>query len=148
MTAQPGCFTGAGCPRTTSVPTSTGRIDETVSALGIARAGGLVDRVEDIVVRLQREMFVCGAHLATGRGQSITSFRPGVSRVTPEMTEQAEREIDELTDEHPLPQEFILPGGRPARPASISLVRRPAGRAASGHHGSARAPARSRDSSG
>jgi len=98
-----------------------GTIDEAVSALGIARAGGLVDRVEEIVVRLQREMFVCGAHLATAEDNQ-SKLQPGVSRVMPEMTAQAEREIDELTTEHPLPQEFILPGGTPGS-AGLDLAR-------------------------
>ena len=86
-----------------------GTIDETVSALGVARAGGLVKRVEDIVIRLQREMFVAGAHLATAESNQ-SKLQAGVSRVTPDMTEQAERDVDQLTAEHPLPQEFILPG--------------------------------------
>jgi cob(I)alamin adenosyltransferase len=86
-----------------------GTLDETVSALGVARAGGLVDRVETIVVRLQREMFVVGAQLATAE-ENQSKLEPGVSKVTPEMTAQAEREIDALTTEHPLPAEFILPG--------------------------------------
>ena len=72
-----------------------GTIDETVSALGIARAGGLVERVEDIVVRLQREMFVAGAHLATAESNQ-SKLKAGVSRVTSEMTEQAERDVDRL----------------------------------------------------
>lgn len=86
-----------------------GTLDETVSALGIARAAGLVPRVEDIVVRLQREMFVVGAQLAT-LDENQARLEQGISKVTPAMTEQAEREIDALLDEHPLPNEFILPG--------------------------------------
>ncbi|MEA2476968.1 MAG: cob(I)alamin adenosyltransferase [Actinomycetota bacterium] len=86
-----------------------GTLDETVSALGVARAGGLVDRVEEIVVRLQREMFVVGAQLATAP-ENQTKLEVGVSKITPDMTEAAEREIDALVAEHPLPDEFILPG--------------------------------------
>lgn len=86
-----------------------GTIDETVAALGISRAGGLSKKVEEIVIRLQREMFVVGAHLATAP-ENQAKLKPGVSKLTTEMTERLEREIDELTGEHPLPQEFILPG--------------------------------------
>lgn len=86
-----------------------GTVDETVSALGVARAAGLVDRVESIVVRLQREMFVVGAHLATA-AENLHKLQPGISKVTASMTSALEAEIDELTGEHPLPQEFILPG--------------------------------------
>jgi cob(I)alamin adenosyltransferase len=86
-----------------------GTIDEAVSALGIARAAGMVEPVEQIVVRLQREMFVVGAQLATAE-ENQGRLTPGVSRVTPEMTAQVEADIDELVAEHPLPKEFILPG--------------------------------------
>ena len=86
-----------------------GTLDEVVSALGVARAGGLVERVEAIVVRLQREMFVVGAQLATSE-KNQSKLETGVSKVTPEMTTMAEGDIDALIAEHPLPQEFVLPG--------------------------------------
>ena len=103
-----------------------GTLDETVSVLGLARAAGLVERVEEIVVRLQREMFVAGAQLATSR-ENQTKLQEGVSKVTPSMTEQAERDIDALLEEHPLPQEFILPGallGSAGLDVARSVVRR------------------------
>lgn len=86
-----------------------GTLDEVVSALGIARAGGLVERVETIAVRLQREMFIVGAQLATTE-KNQSKLEEGVSRVTPDMTGRAETDIDSLIEEHPLPQEFVLPG--------------------------------------
>jgi cob(I)alamin adenosyltransferase len=98
-----------------------GTLDEVVSALGIARAAGLVDRVEAIVVRIQRQMFVVGAQLAT-QEENQDKLTPGVSRVTPEMTAEAEAEIDSLVDEHPLPDEFILPG-ETAGSAGLDLAR-------------------------
>lgn len=98
-----------------------GTLDETVSALGVARAGGLVPRVEEIVVRLQREMFVAGAELATA-DENRGKLQPDVSKVTPEMTQRAEADIDALIAEHPLPQEFILPG-ETAGSAGLDLAR-------------------------
>lgn len=86
-----------------------GTLDETVSALGLARAAGLVATVEEIVVRVQRELFVVGAQLATAE-ENQARLEAGVSKVTPQMTAQAEADIDALVTEHPLPQEFILPG--------------------------------------
>jgi cob(I)alamin adenosyltransferase len=103
-----------------------GTLDETVSALGLARAAGLVGRVEEIVVRLQREMFVAGAQLATSPDNQ-SKLQDGVSRVTSAMTEQAERDIDELLATHPLPQEFVLPGallGSAGLDTARSVVRR------------------------
>jgi cob(I)alamin adenosyltransferase len=98
-----------------------GTLDETVSALGVARAGGLSETVTAIVVRVQREMFVAGAQLATSE-ENQTKLQDGVSRVTPAMTEQAERDIDALLEEHPLPQEFVLPG-ETAGSAGLDLAR-------------------------
>lgn len=103
-----------------------GTLDEVVSALGVARASGLVARVEEVVLRLQREMFVAGAELATAE-ENQRKLQPGVSRVTEEMTQRAESDIDALIEEHPLAQEFILPGGTPGAAAldlSRSILRR------------------------
>ena len=86
-----------------------GTLDETVSALGLARAAGLTERIQAIVIRIQREMFLVGAQLATS-SDNQEKLQEGVSKVSPSMTRQAEEDIDSLLEEHPLPQEFILPG--------------------------------------
>lgn len=98
-----------------------GTLDETVAALGLARAAGLVPAVDEITVRLQREMFVVGAQLATAE-ENQTKLTDGVSRVTPDMTEQAEHDIDRLLEAHPLSDEFILPG-ETAGAAGLDLAR-------------------------
>lgn len=98
-----------------------GTLDEAVAALGVARASGLDARVEEVVVRVQREMFVVGAQLATAPDNQ-DRLEPGVSRVTPDMAARAEGEIDAMEAEHPLPQEFVLPG-RSAGAAALDLAR-------------------------
>ncbi|HEX2051846.1 MAG TPA: cob(I)yrinic acid a,c-diamide adenosyltransferase [Actinomycetota bacterium] len=98
-----------------------GTLDEAVAALGVARAYGLDARVEDVVVRVQREMFVVGAQLATAL-ENQDRLEPGVSKVTPDMAAAAERDIDALLAEHPLPQEFVLPG-RSAGAAALDVAR-------------------------
>lgn len=103
-----------------------GTLDEAVAALGLARAAGLVAGVKDIVLRLQREMFVVGAQLATA-SENQTKLEEGVSKVTPSMTAQAEADIDALVAEHPLPNEFVLPGettGAAGLDLARSIVRR------------------------
>jgi len=92
-----------------------GTTDEAVSALGLARAaiGAVTDRTEarldELVVRLQRELFVVGAELAThvDRRDRLTD---GTTRVTSEMVAALEREIDELETFVEQPKEFVLPG--------------------------------------
>ncbi|MDP9234390.1 MAG: cob(I)yrinic acid a,c-diamide adenosyltransferase [Actinomycetota bacterium] len=103
-----------------------GTLDETVSALGLARAGGLAPRVEEIVIRIQREMFIVGAQLATSQ-ENQGKLQEGISKVSPDMALQAEQEIDELIEQHPLPNEFILPGetmGSAGLDVARSTVRR------------------------
>ena len=92
-----------------------GTTDEAVSALGLARAaiGSQTDRTEvrlaDLCLRLQRELFVVGAELAThvDRRDRLTD---GTSRVTAAMVEALESEIDELEAAVEQPKEFVLPG--------------------------------------
>lgn len=99
-----------------------GTVDEAVSALGLARAD-LADETtwHDAVLRIQRELFVVGAQLATATDH-WSQLSDGVSRVTPDMTTRLESAIDELTGAYPLPKEFTVPGGRPAG-AAIDLAR-------------------------
>jgi cob(I)alamin adenosyltransferase len=86
-----------------------GTTDETVSALGLARAALGEGELSELIVRLQRELFVVGAELATHveKRQKLTD---GVTRVTAEMTTALEHEIDALEAKHPMPVEFVLPG--------------------------------------
>jgi cob(I)alamin adenosyltransferase len=92
-----------------------GTTDEAVSALGLARAaiGSATDRTEarlaDLALRIQRELFVVGAELAThvDRRERLID---GTSRVTDEMVAALERDIDELEALVDQPKEFVLPG--------------------------------------
>ena len=92
-----------------------GTTDEAVSALGLARAaiGAQHDptevRLAELILRLQRELFVVGAELATHvdrRDRLIDA----VSRVTAEMVSALEGEIDSLEELASQPKEFVLPG--------------------------------------
>ena len=99
-----------------------GTVDEACSALGLARAQ-LIDEPEwhDRVLAAQREMFVLGAQLAT-HTDHWSQLTDRVSRIVPDMIDAMETAIDELTDAQPLPEEFVVPGQRPAG-AAIDLAR-------------------------
>jgi cob(I)alamin adenosyltransferase len=92
-----------------------GTTDEAVSALGLARAalGNATDRTEallqSLTTRLQRELFVVGAELATHVDRR-SKLKPGETLVTAQMVSALEAEIDSLEASHPLPAEFVLPG--------------------------------------
>ena len=86
-----------------------GTTDEAVAALGLARALSDTEPLKDVILRLQRELFVVGADLATNPRER-SKLKAGVSLVTKEMVQGLEQLIDGLVEEHPLPEEFIVPG--------------------------------------
>jgi len=92
-----------------------GTTDEAVSALGLARAaiGAVTDRTEaelsKLCLRLQRELFVVGAELATHTEKRV-KLKDGTTRVTAEMVTWLEGEIDAIEAGHEMPAEFVLPG--------------------------------------
>lgn len=98
-----------------------GTVDETVSALGLARAALPPGEWHDAVLAVQRDLFVVGAQLAT-HVDHWPKLVEGVSLTTPAMVTDLETRIDGLTDRHPLPQEFVVPGGSQAG-AAIDLAR-------------------------
>jgi cob(I)alamin adenosyltransferase len=90
-----------------------GSIDEANSALGVARA---LCKAEDqaelhqTILSLQRELFVAGAELATAP-QASDRLEDGVSRITAEMVDALEPEIDRYMNRVDLPPHFVIPGG-------------------------------------
>lgn len=101
-----------------------GTVDETCSALGLARAD-LTDpaqiHLHDLVLRIQRELFVVGAQLAT-LPEHWEQLTAGVSRVDDAMVDALDELIDSSVARHPLPQRFVVPGGTRAA-AALDLAR-------------------------
>ena len=92
-------------------PEAYGSIDEAGSALGLARAAA--ERDSELfadILRIQNELFVAGAELATAP-EASERLEDGVSRVTPDMVERLERDIDRYMDRVDLPPKFVIPGG-------------------------------------
>ena len=86
-----------------------GTIDEAVSSLGIARNLVTKDRVKEIILRVQRELFAINTELATkpeDYDRLATSFTP----ITDKMANGLEEIIDELEAEIEMPKSFIIPG--------------------------------------
>src|SRR5262245_16446818 len=81
-----------------------GDVDELNSLLGIARAG-LVDRqLDDALGKIQNELFIVGADLASPMTQAVP-------RIDQDRVSEMERLIDSLLEELEPLREFILPGG-------------------------------------
>ncbi|MDQ2676117.1 MAG: cob(I)yrinic acid a,c-diamide adenosyltransferase [Actinomycetota bacterium] len=99
-----------------------GTLDEANAALGLARshAGDDAGLAADIL-RLQDELFVAGAELATSP-EAADRLEDGVSRITPEMAAELEPLIDKYMDQVDLPPNFVLPGGT-ALSAYLDLAR-------------------------
>jgi cob(I)alamin adenosyltransferase len=86
-----------------------GAVDEVVAHLGLARAMADNPVLHGLLLEVQRGLFVVGADLATNPDQR-GKLQEGVSLVTFDMVAGLERAIDEVVAEHPLPQEFVVPG--------------------------------------
>lgn len=84
-----------------------GTVDELNSVLGVVLAAGISADVEAVVQRIQSELFVVGADLAT----PLDAEAKWLTRVIPEMTQRLEQEIDEWENQLPPLKNFILPGG-------------------------------------
>jgi cob(I)alamin adenosyltransferase len=117
-----GLFHGGRVGKDAPGPAAYGDVDEAVSALGVARA--LTDagsELQALLLRLQRELFVVGAELATEPAKR-DRLEAGVSRVTPEMVAALEPVIDDVTSRFDPPQEFVVPGENPCA-AALDLAR-------------------------
>ena len=106
-----GLWYGGRVPKHGGRPEAYGSVDEAASALGLARAaadsGG--ELYADIL-RVQNELFVAGAELATAP-EAAGRLEAGVSKVTPEMVERLESDIDRYMERVDLPPKFVIPGG-------------------------------------
>ena len=92
-------------------PEAYGSVDEAASALGLARAGA--DRGGELhgdILRIQNELFVAGAELATA-SEAAGRLEEGVSKITPDMVERLESDIDRYMERVQLPPKFTIPGG-------------------------------------
>ena len=65
--------------------------------------------LDELLIRLQRELFVVGAELATAPDRRA-KLAPGVSRTTDEMVVALEPIIDDITERFDAPTEFVVPG--------------------------------------
>ncbi|MGH2406746.1 MAG: cob(I)yrinic acid a,c-diamide adenosyltransferase [Candidatus Limnocylindrales bacterium] len=125
-------FGGSRIGKDDSRTEAYGTIDETVAALGLARAE-LIDasgkaeqasaaaRLAAIVLRFQRELFVVGAELASNP-EAHARLEDGRTRVSEAMLVGLEATLRELEDGLVMPNEFVVPGETRAS-AAIELAR-------------------------
>jgi cob(I)alamin adenosyltransferase len=89
-----------------------GSLDEACSQLGLARAlcGEEDGRLAADILRLQDDLFIAGAELATAP-EASDRLEDGVSRVTEPMVGEIEERIDHYMAQVELPPKFVIPGG-------------------------------------
>jgi cob(I)alamin adenosyltransferase len=103
---------GGRVPKHHARTSAYGTLDEACSALGVARAlcgPGEAELAADIL-RLQDDLFVAGAELATAP-QAAERLEDGVSRTTEAMVAELEEGIDRYMAQVELPPKFVIPGG-------------------------------------
>ncbi len=96
-----------------SRPDTYGTLDEANSALGLARAFCQKETVRELLFDIQRKLFIVGEEIATDVGKIHLLKR----RITNEMVEDIEKQIEELEEIVTLPQRFIIPGDTPSSSA-------------------------------
>lgn len=118
-----GLFYGGRVPKDATGPAAYGTVDETVSALGVARAIAKesAPALAEQILSLQRTLFIVGAELATDPANHH-KLEPGVSRVTDELIAELETLIDEIVDARGLPTTFVVPGETPLA-AALDMAR-------------------------
>jgi cob(I)alamin adenosyltransferase len=106
-----GLWYGGRVPKFSGRPEAYGSVDEAAAALGLCRAAAErgSELYEDIL-RVQNELFVAGAELATAP-EAAGRLEPEVSKVTTEMVARLESDIDRYMDRVDLPPKFVIPGG-------------------------------------
>ena len=105
-----------------------GTIDEAVAALGMARAAcqgadpaSPVGRIGGTILRIQRQLFVAAAELATNPDAWDRQV-DGVTRVSASMVAEMDTALQELEATIIMPHEFVVPG-ETALSAALELAR-------------------------
>jgi cob(I)alamin adenosyltransferase len=103
---------GGRVPKTDARTEAYGSIDEAGAALGVARSlcGPADAELASDLLRLQRELFVSGAELATAP-EAEGRLEDEVSRITDSMVDALEPLIDRYMDRVDLPPQFVIAGG-------------------------------------
>lgn len=122
-----GLFHGGRVSKADAIVEAYGAVDELVAVLGVARAGCDDAELADLLLTLQRELFVVGADLAT-HPERRDKLEDGVSRVTAAMATGLEALIDAELEARPLRPVFLVPGSTPTE-AAIDHARTVARRA-------------------
>jgi cob(I)alamin adenosyltransferase len=98
-----------------------GTIDEAVAAIGLARALTRRQAIQNMLLDVQKDLFVLAGELATPP-EAHERLAQKYPVVTDSDVQRLEGLIDDLEQTVPMPKEFVIPGDSPAS-AAIHLAR-------------------------
>jgi cob(I)alamin adenosyltransferase len=101
---------GSRVPKTHPLVAAFGAVDELNATVGLARAAGLPPATDDVLRRVQNELFDVGADLCV----PVRDDTAGRLRVTEEQVAALEADIDRVNARLPELRSFVLPGGTEA----------------------------------
>ena len=105
-----GLLYGGRVRKDDAVIEANGAVDEAQAALGLIRAEAEPgSELDDLVISLERELYVLMAELATAPANRH-KLTPGVTMVTEDMVTEVARRTDGLGDRYTMPSEFVVPG--------------------------------------
>ena len=121
-----GCSTAAGSRRPTRPPKPTAAWTRRWPRSGWPGPESTDPELSALILRLQRELFVVGADLATNPRERV-KLKAEVPWYPLGWSTPSRAMIDAAVEAHPLPQEFVVPGANPLSAAldvSRTAVRR------------------------
>jgi cob(I)alamin adenosyltransferase len=104
-----GLLYGGRVPKDSAQPTAYGTVDEAQAAIGVARAETGDAELDQLLVHLERDLWVLMAELATDPSNRH-KLTAGQNLVTDEMVDRLETLIDETSARFEPPTEFVVPG--------------------------------------
>src|SRR4051812_25467287 len=101
---------GSRVPKTHALVAAFGAVDELNAQVGLVRAAGLPPGPDDVLRRVQNELFDVGADLCV----PVREDTAGRLRVTDEQVAALEADIDRVNGRLSALRSFVLPGGTEA----------------------------------
>ncbi len=114
---------GQRVPKFDPRPETYGTIDEAMSLLGLSKALTNKRKVKEIIERIQKDLFILNANIATSKD----NHQKAKHKITSRHTKKLEEIISELATISPLSRKFIIPGETTASAAidiSRAVIRR------------------------
>lgn len=104
-------------PKNHPIPEAVGSLDEASAALGVARAACKAKLSADLILAVQRDLYLLMTEVAASPENAAQFRRIDADRVT-----WLEQQVEILEQQVVVPKEFIIPGDSPAG-AAIALAR-------------------------